>query len=252
MKNAHTGAELYGRGVITIRLKIRQSKMLFHLLNSILHSAQWGALHPEVPAALDGLIQALVEAFQGLVAGGFGLFYIRCAVDEVVESLMIRAVAVILDDVGGIFEQKDNAGGVSEPFCLFKGQMAVTENLLVLRKPHQIQQHKIKLFPCVVQKPLPVFLHCPAEKLIRIGKLPVHGRLKIRVRDTEMTVKMLIHIIDRQMIPLRQRPGYGGFATAGITGDEIHVFQIFFDDMILKMHNTLLLIENRFRVRGST
>ena len=210
--------------------------MLFHHPKGILRTAGIGALDPAVFAGLDIGNPPFVEGAQHRIAVFFGLLRIGCTVDIIAEALMVGAVAVVLDHIGNIPDQKDDTGGIGQPPGLLHRHMAVAHHGTILRKPDQIQQHIIPLFPGVVDEPLPVRLHRPAEKGVGIGEALVHIGLAYRIRQRPVTVKVLVNVIERQTVLLGQRTGGGAFSAAGRSCDEINVLQICFQYIILQYH----------------
>ena len=220
-----------------------EAEMRFHLTDGIVHRAVSRSFEPEVAALPDGVIVRLVQASQRLIADGPGLFRVGRAVDEGAEILMVGAVAVVINDVGGVFDEEGDAGRIGELGGLLQRQVAVAQDDLLLRQADQIEQHEIQLFAGVVQQPLPVFRHGAPEEGVRIREDLVHCRLTDRIGQPLMPGEVLVRIVHQEAMTLRQRPGDGRLAAAGRTGDEVDILQRFFEDIILKYHCKNFLIK---------
>ena len=213
-----------------------QTKMLFHPAQGVFHRGAFGALHPEIVAVFDIGVPLLVEAFQRFPCYFLCLLHIGGTVQKVAETLMIGTVAVIVDQIAGVFDQKGHTGRIGDSLSLFQRQMAVANDHLLLGKLNEIQQDEVQLFPGVAQQPTLVLLHRSTEKGVGVGKGLVHAGLSIGAGQGAMAVKFLINVIDRQAVFFRQLMGNGGFAAARGTGDKQNVFQICFQHVILQFH----------------
>ena len=149
---------------------------------------------------------------------------------------MVGTITVILNQIRWFFDQKDDSWRFRQLFSLFHRQMAVTQYNLILWKTDQIQQHKIQLFSCIIKQPLLIFLNRASEKFIRTPKDSVHCGLKSRIGNLLMLFKLLIDIINQQMMPFGQLSWNRSLSAAGCSGYKINIFLVLLDYIILKYH----------------
>ena len=150
---------------------------------------------------------------------------------------MIRAVAILFHKIDRLFDHKCDMRRVGNRCRLLECQMTIAQNLLILRKPHQVKKHKVKLLSRVLKKPRLILLHAPPEELVRVAEIPVHRRLRNRVGHRLMLIETLIDVIYHDSVFLRKRPRNGRLAAAGRACDKVHIFQILFNYIVLEYHN---------------
>ena len=212
-------------------------EMLRRKCHGLFNAQSVTAVNEEISARLDVLIVFFIERHQGFVTGLLGGFEIGCAVDEIAEALMIRAVAILFHKIYRLFDHKCDMRGIGNRCRLLECQMTIAQNLLILRKPHQVKKHKVKLLSRVLKKPRLVLLYAPSEELVRVAEIPVHRRLRNRVGHRLMLVETLINVIYHDPVFLRKRPRNGRLAAAGRACDKVHIFQILFNYIVLEYHN---------------
>lgn len=76
---------------------------------------------------------------------------------------MVWPVTIIVDQMGRFLNEKGNSGGQCKSSCLVHCQMTVAYYGLVLWKADKVQQHKLQLFPRVIDQPLLVFLYSASK-----------------------------------------------------------------------------------------
>ena len=81
--------------------------MSFYFFNSFPDGTVAGPFDPIIVAVLDIFVRFLVETLQGCVTDGLSFRRVRRTVYKVIESLMIRTIAVILHQIGWFLYQEN-------------------------------------------------------------------------------------------------------------------------------------------------
>lgn len=84
-----------------------KSKKPFYFSYGFVNGTCRRSFNPIIAAGLNISISFLIQGFQGCVAYSLGFFDIRYAVYKIPKSLMIRTIAVLLNQIHWFFDQKD-------------------------------------------------------------------------------------------------------------------------------------------------